>query len=375
MTPVVVEVGPQTVCGPGSVSPQWIATALDCIDDPIALLDGYPVDVSGLWRDVLDAAAGERPGPLVLVVPTWWSTGRVGVIADAAGGVASDVMVRRRSEILAATDATLVELSTEYAAVTSPPAPPRVFARDAAEFTAHLETVTAVVLDVPAGVPPLPAASLAAIRRAGKPLTYCTGDRLLQAAEAALAKHNARDGLGVGHIRPGRRSTAVLAGAVLTVAAVGGGWAAQTLTGRLSVDGTRMLVDGSVALRVPAQWSVERITSGSGSARLRVAASGGVPALHVTQSAHPGVTSIADVAESLRRAIGSEPDGVFVDFDPTAERGGRPAVTYVERRADGDTRWSVVVDGVTRIAIGCQGAPTAVEDVCLEAVLSAHAVK
>ncbi|PRC54618.1 type VII secretion-associated protein, partial [Mycobacterium sp. ITM-2017-0098] len=70
--------------------------------------------------------------------------------------------------------------------------------------------------------------------------------------------------------------------------------------------------------------------------------------------------------------------GVFVDFDPSAERGGRPAVTYVERRAAGETRWAVLVDGAVRIASGCQGAagdPAAVEDACLQAVRSAHVLR
>ncbi|PRC62122.1 type VII secretion-associated protein, partial [Mycobacterium sp. ITM-2017-0098] len=74
------------------------------------------------------------------------------------------------------------------------------------------------------------------------------------------------------------------------------------------------------------------------------------PALHITQSAGSAVATIAAVADTLRRAIDAEPAGVFVDFDPSAERGGRPAVTYVERRAAGETRWAVLVDGAVRIA-------------------------
>ena len=53
-------------------------------------------------------------------------------------------------------------------------------------------------------------------------------------------------------------------------------------------------------------------------------------------------------------------------------------MTYVEKRAAGETRWAVFVDGTTRIAIGCQGAPAdlvAVEDACLQAVRSAHVVR
>ena len=53
----VVEVGPVTVRGPGDAAPQRIQQAIDCIDDPITLLDGRPLRVSRLWTDVLDAAA------------------------------------------------------------------------------------------------------------------------------------------------------------------------------------------------------------------------------------------------------------------------------------------------------------------------------
>ncbi|PRC51933.1 type VII secretion-associated protein, partial [Mycobacterium sp. ITM-2017-0098] len=81
---------------------------------------------------------------------------------------------------------------------------------------------------------------------------------------------------------------------------------------------SRLLVDGRIAVRVPASWTVERITSGSGSARVRVSAPGGAPALHITQSAGSAVATIAAVADTLRRAIDAEPAGVFVDFDPSA---------------------------------------------------------
>ena len=59
----VVEVGPVAVRGPGSAALQRSRQAIDCIDDPIALLDDRPLPVSRLWSDVLDGAAGGGGGP------------------------------------------------------------------------------------------------------------------------------------------------------------------------------------------------------------------------------------------------------------------------------------------------------------------------
>lgn len=380
VTPVVVEVGPAVLRGPHSAPQQWVSTALEFIDDPIALLDEQPVDVSALWRDLLGAVAGARADPLVLVVPTWWQQGRIDVVSDAAGAVGTDVVVLQRSAILAGTtDAVVVELSAGYAVVTEPGMQSLVFSRGAAAFIAQLETAPAVLLDVPTGVPTLSGGARASLRRLGIPVTHSTDDRLRRAATAMAFRLTTRDGLGARGLRPSRRLSAVLAGAALTVAAAGGGWAAQATKTRPPADAaTRLVVDGGIAVRVPAAWTVERITSGSGSARMRVSSTGGTPAVHITQSAGPGATTIAEVAESLREAIDSEREGVFVDFDPSAELGGRPAVTYVEKRPPAETRWAVLVDGSVRIAIGCQGAPgnpAAVQDACLQAVRSAHALR
>lgn len=376
---MVVEAGPTTVRGPGSAPQQWISTALEFIDDPIALLDDQPVDVAQLWRDVLGAVAGDRADPLVLVVPAWWSQSRVDVAGHAASVVGADVVVLQRSALLAGTtDATVVELSADFAVVTAPGSESLALSRASTALMPHLETATAVLLDVPPGVPPLSDAACAGLRHIGIPVTRSTDDRLRRAATAA-ARRLTRDMFSTSRIRPSRRMSAVFAGTALTAAAVCGGWAAQATKSQPPADpASRLVVDGGIAVRVPAHWTVERITSGTGSARVRVSAAGGTPALHITQSAGPGATTIAEVAESLRRAIDSEPDGVFVDFDPDAERGGRQAVTYVEKRASAETRWAVLVDGAVRIAIGCQGAPgdpAAVEDACLQAVRSAQVVR
>jgi hypothetical protein len=211
VTPRVVEVGPQTVRGTEAAPPQWVSTAIEFIDDPTALLDEQPVELSALWRDVLGAAAGERADPLVLVVPTWWSSARVDVVSAAARDVASEVVVLQRCPLLsefsdATADATVVELSAHYAVVSSPASESLIFARADPELAAHLETANAVLLDVPAGVPPLPGATSAELRRLGIPVLLSTDDRLRRAAMAVASRHADRNGRSSRRIRPGRRA-------------------------------------------------------------------------------------------------------------------------------------------------------------------------
>jgi type VII secretion-associated protein (TIGR03931 family) len=99
--------------------------------------------------------------------------------------------------------------------------------------------------------------------------------------------------------------------------------------------------------------------------------------MHITQSTlAPGQTRDA-VAESLRSALDEQPAGVFVDFNASARRADKSAVTYREIREDRHILWTVLVDKTMRIAIGCQSAPgreQLVRDVCDRAIDSAHAV-
>ena len=382
-TPTVVTAGPSTVRGPGSAPRHWISAAIDCIDDPIALVDEQPVDVSELWRMVLTAAAGEHADQLVVVVPTWWPQGRRDVIGAAAAEMTANSVVVQRSPLYSTgSEVTVVELSAEYAVVTPPGSDAVVVSRDDPAVVTHLEESTSVLFDVPAAVPGLPAATIAKLRRLGIPVTRGTDDQLRQLAASATHPQTRRGVRGISRIRPGRRASAVLGGTALTIAAVGGGWAAQALSDgptRPPVDSpTKLLTEGGVAVRIPASWPVERITSGAGSARIRVAAPGGSPALHITQSAGPVGGTLADIAESLTRAMDSESDGVFTDVDPSARRGDRPVVAYAEHRAGSVTHWAVFLDGAVRIAVGCQGADTdvlAVDDICADAVRSAHVVR
>jgi type VII secretion-associated protein (TIGR03931 family) len=139
-----------------------------------------------------------------------------------------------------------------------------------------------------------------------------------------------------------------------------------------------LLVEGRVGVMVPAQWVVQRVTSGPGSARVQIVSPTDADvALHITQSSLPSHQSHEQVAEALRDALSHEPDGVFVDFNPSDRRAGQPVVTYGEMRADHHIAWVVLVEESLRIAIGCQSAPgreEAVREVCDAAIRSAHAV-
>jgi type VII secretion-associated protein (TIGR03931 family) len=138
-----------------------------------------------------------------------------------------------------------------------------------------------------------------------------------------------------------------------------------------------VLVEGRVALTVPADWPTQRVIAGPGSARVQVTSpSDPEVALHVTQSPIAGET-LSGTAERLKHAVDAEPAGVFVDFNPSGTSAGRPAVTYREVRAGHHVRWTVFVDGPVRISLGCQSRPAmedAVRAVCEQAVRSAHAI-
>ena len=383
MNTAVVEVGPQTVRGHRSVAGERLSVAIECIDDKIALLEGRLVEVRRLWSDLIEAATGECAQTLVLVFPTWWSPNRVQLISDAARSLAAEVLVLQRKAVLSPEGtATVVELSEEFCVIAAPDAEVEVLLRGDPDLAGLLMTATEVLIDVPAGVSPLTAALTTRLWAAGISVTSSDREAIMHGVRAGLAKRRLSVPP-VGQAGARRRAAAVLAGAVMSLAAIGGGWAAQVIGGprptETSATSTLLLVEGRVAVHVPAQWVVEHITAGPGSARVRVSApSGELAALHVTQSTGEASTTIAEVAETLKRALESERPGVFVNLNPNGSVGARPAVTYREVRAASETSWAVVVDGATRVAIGCQsppGRPEAIREACVHAVQSAHVLR
>ncbi|MGD9619898.1 MAG: type VII secretion-associated protein [Mycolicibacterium sp.] len=371
MTCAVVEIGPQTVRGPDPVPPEWCSVAIQCVDDQIALLDGRVVAVGRLWRDLLEAAVGGPARTLVLVLPSWWSSSRIELITRAAANLAAESVVLQRISVLrTGGDITLVELSEEFVVIAAPGAELRVLVRGSRDVAEFLRSATAVLIDVPAGVQPLMPAPIP-----GWAPAYSDRQQLMGAVSAWLAARRPPQP-DYGRLHAGRRVAGLLAGALLAVAALGGGWVVWNHSAAPPPDAaTSLLAEGRVVVRVPDGWAIERITSGPGSARVRVAAPMEATALHITQSAGTDPATLDEIAEILRSAVESERPGVFVDLNPADTLGGRAAVTYRELRSDSETSWAVVVDGVIRIAIGCQSPPgryEVIRDACVRAVQSAQ---
>lgn len=393
----VIEAGPAVVrllcCGTDKMSAE-AAAALDAVDDPVALVDEKPVAVGALWSQTLRALAGGHRG-VVVVHPTWWPAVRVGVITTAAGTLAeAHVAVRPRSWLLAA-EAT-VEIAERLVAIIAPEvvAVPR-----RADPDGDAERVLAAI---PAGAPVLIDApgSIAGAARLARLIAHACDARVIDdAGLRRLARASAaRDDDPARPHRPSRvPAVARLAAAsvVVTLAGVALSAVATERPGPAHLAGTApttvpsagpapgggtapttVLVEGRVAVMIPANWVTQRVVAGPGSARVQVTSPlDPEVALHLTQSQTPGET-LTGAADRLRRAIDAEPAGVFVDFNPADVSTGRSAVTYREVRAAHQVRWTVWLDGSVRISLGCQSrpdAPDAVRDACDQALRTAHA--
>lgn len=379
--------------GPGRISRICCTTtetdgsftaALNAVDDPVALVDERPVAVAALWCTVLRVLIDGHRGALV-VCPTWWSTTRVELVTTAARTVAADeVVVCTRASILAQQNsAVLVEIAERLVAISGSDvvAVPRRTDEQALvdEVAAVLEELTPrnLVIDVATAVPGAPRLARLIAEAVGSRHVITTVD---DAALTRLAHVTASVPDGARVVSGGGRTLARLAVAGLTMTAAGLALPAVTAEQprpAARVEPTTVLVEGQVALTIPAGWLTRRVITGPGSARVQVTSpSDPEAALHVTQTPTPGET-LAGAADRLRRAIDAEPAGVFVDFNPAGAGAGRPAVTYREVRATHDVRWTVLLDGSLRISIGCQSRPAArdaVRDACERAVRTAHAV-
>jgi type VII secretion-associated protein (TIGR03931 family) len=341
---------------------------------------------------------------MVVVHPSWWSSSRVGLVTTAAKTLADDVLARPRSWLLrqsprAEPEATVVvETAERLVAITGVEivaVPRRTDPHRVAEQVASVvdgitcDTTAVVLVDAPAmvaGAAALATLIAGAVRGHGQRVVEI-GDaalpRLAGLAQSSLSAPdepssppaNATAGGTRAHtwmLRAFAAAAIVLAAAVPAVAAMG-----RHSARRQDTMPTTFLVEGRVALSVPANWPTARVVAGPGSARVQVTSpSDPEVALHVTQSPVPDET-LSDTAERLKHAIDAEPAGVFVDFNPSGNSAGRPAVTYREVRASHQVRWTVLLDGTVRISIGCQSRPAgedAVRDVCEQAVRSAHAI-
>lgn len=379
----VVEVGPATVRGPRQVAPDVVATALACIDDEVAVLDDAPVAVAALWREVFRTVLPEGLEAAVLVCPTWWPETRVERVRQAAAAGAAKVAVRQRAEVLGgglSGNPTVVEIAPEFVVTALAggvvAADPRIgetadIARSVAD---HIGPSTTVTVDAPVGVAgavELAAAISERLRADGAAVTTVHQGQVLR-SDKELRKRP--------HVAPpqfrGDRP-ALLAALVVSAALVCLGLAFGAAEPDPTAIPTTLLVEGRVALKVPALWAVRRITSGQGSARVQVTAPDGSTALLVTQSQVRDGETLSTTAAMLSSALHDQQEGVFSRFNPDDRRADRQAATYRELRDGRQIDWAVFVDDSLRIAVGCQSSPGAedtVRSVCEAAIRSAHAV-
>jgi type VII secretion-associated protein (TIGR03931 family) len=411
--PAIIEAGPGTIrrlcCDTGAVADEdmseTVREALGAIDDRVALVDGRPVTVHSLWCAVLRSVICTHRNGLVVVHPSWWASARVDVVTAAAKTVADDVLARPRSWLLTrASDAeatVLVEIAERLVVITGArvaaiarSGEPRAAADEVATVVAGMtrDTTAVVLIDAPnaiAGAPALATLIAGAVRSGGRAVLEIGDARLRRLAESALSvpaePSESRFTASAGGGRSRTRVVSGVAGAAVVLTALSVAASAVAIEGRhgavpaaqVRIVPTTFLVEGRVALTVPANWPAQRVITGPGSARVQVTSpSDPEVALHVTQSPVVGET-LSGTAERLKRAIDAEPAGVFVDFNPSGTSVGRPAVTYREVRANHHVLWTVLLDGPVRISVGCQSRPggeEAVRDACEQAVRSAHAI-
>ena len=376
--PVVVVVGPRAIAGPGTTDPDLSSIALQCIDDRHALVQDRPCAVDELWADVLGSAMAGPCDRVVLVCPSWWSDSRLDRVVSAARRWTPEPTVCRRAEVWTARPA-VVELADELVVVHAGGRRHCVARTGAAgpvldAVVACVDRLGAVSIDVPEGLGPMGAHLTRVLRDAGIVATILDDRALARAAHVQYRETQAEAPAARRWVP--RPRIVGLAAAGLTVAALS---TAAVLPGADPVrdDPATWLVEGRIAVEVPAHWTVERVMSGPGSARLQVVSSTDpTEAIHVTQSVLPTEQDLDATAETLRAALAAEPDGVFVDFAAPASRAGRAVVSYRELRVDRHLDWTVLVDGEVRIAVGCEARPErpGPRRECDRAIRSAHRV-
>lgn len=406
----IIEAGPGTIrrlcCGTGTIdegqTTDVIRSALDAIDDRVALVGERPLTVDALWEAALRAATCGSADGMVVVHPTWWSSSRVGVVTAAAARAAGAVRTRPRSWLLThasrAKPTVAVEIAERLVAVTASEiaaVPRSADPQSVAEAVAAVIVGAApasVLIDTPsavAGASALAASIIDALRVSGltSPNMLQINDiRFARLARAPIPERPAPSGAGAAArpaASPSRgRALGTLGAAAIVVAAAAPAAMPPNPRGgvpptRVEAAPTTFLVEGRVALSVPATWPTRRVVTGPGSARVQVTSPADPEvALHITQSPVAGET-LSGTAERLKRAIDAEPAGLFIDFNPSGTSAGRPAVTYREVRPGHEVRWTVLLDGPVRISVGCQSRPGdegGVRDACEQAVRSAHAI-
>ncbi|OBF16153.1 type VII secretion-associated protein [Mycobacterium sp. ACS4331] len=383
---VMCEMGPVSVrtLGPGRTiggDPVLAAAVLEHEVDTLTVLGDDVVPTAEVWRRLLEPLLGGA-ATATLVHPTWWRPARCAVLAEAVATLCPAVLTTR-ADMVTAAGAALVEIAPRlvliHRAREVPAAVPRpVLSDDPAAVVA--DVVRAVLdsqepgpvwLDAPLDVP------------GARALAAGIADRLAAAGRASRTVDPLRwvsagpetESLSGDRSRVGIRSAATVAVALLLSAALI--WWMGSSPGPGPAGPTATLVEGRVAAAIPRDWTVRHVGTGPGSRRVEVVSPDTTKVLHLTQAPVPG-RGMAEVAAQLRASLDSQSPGVFVDFNPGDQRAGRHVVSYREQRGARDIRWFVLVDGDTRIGIGCQsgrGAERDVAQVCDDAVRTARQIR
>jgi type VII secretion-associated protein (TIGR03931 family) len=382
----VVEVGPVAVRGQSRAEQHLESTALQFIDDEIAIFDEQPVAVTAVWRQVFSAVLPERVETAVLVCPTWWPSPRIARVQQAAATRSTNVVVVQRADILVMNVPgvpAVVEIAPEFVVIWRSggviAAEPRL-GDDIDVIRSVVNGVgsaTTVLVDAPRGVAgavDLARAISEHLRAVGVAVTTVPPDRVLTAArDRSGSRQTSEPAWPRGH----RIAALITVGASVALICLGLGFTSGTDKSVATSAPLTLLVEGRVALKVPALWRVQRITSGSGSARVQVTAPDTSNAVLLTQSQVRRGETLSATSATLRSALDDQPAGIFSAFKSDDRRADRAAATYREVRAGRQIDWTVFVDDTVRIGIGCQGAPGSafvVDYVCEEAIRSAHAL-
>jgi type VII secretion-associated protein (TIGR03931 family) len=380
----LLEVGPAAVrrLSPGPVcaaDPSLVRSALFGIDDEVVLYEDRPTKVDWLLRRIFGGLVNGDCESLTLLFPSdWWESRIVRVVASAELIVKHVVALHRAHFVYECTSArTIVELGLEHLTISRDGEVVQVIPRSllpTQSLSGH-EWASPVHLDVP----PDSATTTELAELRGKVAATGRLDASVNVEEAVFHWQQTSSV----PIRSVWRTIAARAVA-LTVAVAG--MAAVVIVGTgeseqpLKLDGGVELVEGRVAVQVPSGWHAERISAGPGSKRVQVSASEmNAPdrdglALHITQAYTPG-QELSGAAEALWQLTATNPDSAFTAFTGRDDSFGRPTITYREVRPSRVVRWHIVIDGSTRIGIGCQsrlGRESDVDQVCGAAVRSAR---
>lgn len=414
MVPAVTEAPRAEVLelGPGSVRRLWpelevcadhqaVSAVVGGFDDPVVLIGDHPVDVSSLWQRIAGPLRRPGSGPPVAVHPSWWSKLRVEYVVNGLGppGRRTDsVVVMGRAQFIAdaggkgASDSTavLIEIDAALIAISEGARLVAVLdrTRDVDQIVDRVlrcaGNSAGVLVDAPVGVPG--AGDFA--DRIRKALSDNGVRSSLVSIEQIVAEAMNARGLDQRRVecasrrRLGRAHVVAAAATAAAVLCVGSFAVARSDRFRHSepraADDAVLVVEGRISARIPLAWKVEKLTAGPGSRRIRATSPDSTgAALHVTQSYIPGQT-LAATAEMLERALAGEEPDVFRHFNAHGLKAGRSAVTYQEVRGAQVVDWFVVVDGATRIGIGCEspsGREREVLAACDDAIESAHELR